>query len=142
MIKAVYDTNVVVAALLNPEGIPAFLLDLATQGRISLFLSPYLVMEYETVLRRAKFDFSPGRVTTILQAIQSHATLVTPRVTLQILSDSFDNHVLGCAVEAKADYLVTGNRRHFPFRVFQGIGIVSPRRFWEIYQESLEGDER
>ena len=49
MIKAVYDTNVIVAALINRDGLPALLLDLATQDRIQLFLSSFLLGEYEVI---------------------------------------------------------------------------------------------
>ncbi len=52
MIKAVYDTNVIAAALINPDGLPALLLDLATQNRVQLFLSSFLLRKYEAVLRR------------------------------------------------------------------------------------------
>jgi putative PIN family toxin of toxin-antitoxin system len=137
MIKAVYDSNVIVAALINPNGLPALLLDLATQNRIQLFLSNFLLREYEAVLRRPKFGFSPAKVRNVVRAIHAHATVVKPRETLQVLTDPSDNHILTCAVESRVDYLVTGNKRHFPFSVFRGVGIVSPRPFWEIYQASL-----
>jgi len=137
MIKAVYDTNVIVAALINPYGLPALLLDLATQDRIQLFLSSFLVREYEAVLRRPKFGFSPAKVRNVVRAIRAHATVVKPRETLQVLTDPSDNQILSCAVESRVDYLVTGNKRHFPFSDFRGVAIVSPRRFWEIYQASL-----
>lgn len=137
MIKAVYDTNVIVAALINPDGLPALLLDLATQDRIQLFLSSFLLREYEAVLQRPKFGFSPAKVRNVVRAIRAHATVVKPRETLQVLTDPSDNHILTCAVESRVDYLVTGNKRHFPFSVFRGVGIVSPRRLWQIYQASL-----
>ena len=137
MIKAVYDTNVIVAALINPDGLPALLLDLATQKRVQLFLSSFLLREYEAVLRRPKFGFSPAKVRNVVRAIRAHATAVKPRENLRVLTDPSDNHILSCAVEARAEYLITGNRRHFPFSDFRGVTIVSPRRFWEIYQVSL-----
>ncbi len=79
MIKAVYDTNVIVAALINPDGLPALLLDLATQNRVRLFLSSFLPGEYEEVLRRPKFGFSPAKVRNTVRAIRAHATVVKPR---------------------------------------------------------------
>ena len=140
MIKAVYDTNVIVAGLINPDGLPALLLDLATQSRIQLFVSPFLLGEYEAVLRRPKFGFSPEKIGNAVRVIRSQASAIKPREDLQVLTDPSDNHILSCAVESRVDYLVTGNKRHFPFSVFRGVGIVSPRRFWEIYQALLKGD--
>ncbi len=137
MIKAFYDTNVIVAALINPDGLPALLLDLATQNRVQLFLSSFLLVEYEEVLLRPKFGFLPAKVRNAVRAIRAHATVVNPRKSLQVLTDTSDNHILSCAVESHVDYLVTGNKRHFPFSVFRRVDIVSPRRFWEIYRASL-----
>lgn len=137
MTKAVYDTNVVVSALINPDGLPALLLDLTTQGRVQLFVSSFLLREYETVLLRPKFGFSPAKINGVVRAIRARATVVKPREIFQVLTDPADNHILSCAVESRVDYLVTGNTRHFPSSVFRGVGIVSPRRFWDIYQASL-----
>jgi putative PIN family toxin of toxin-antitoxin system len=57
VIRVVYDTNIIVSGLLNPEGIPSFLLDLAAQGYIRLFLSEKILKEYKEVLMRPKFRF-------------------------------------------------------------------------------------
>ncbi len=137
MIKAVYDTNVIVSGLLRPEGIPAFLLDLATQGHVKLWLSQDILKEYEEVLRRPKFDFSPRLVKGLLRKLRSKGKVVKPRTTVTVLKDSADNRFLECALSGKVHYLVTGNTRHFPFKTFRGIKIVTPQDFWEIYKESL-----
>lgn len=55
MLKVVFDTNIVVSALLNEVGLPALLLDLATNKKIDLFYSEALMTEYEKVLKRKKF---------------------------------------------------------------------------------------
>jgi len=47
----------------------------------------------------------------------------------QIQTDLPDNRVLECAIEAPADYLVTGNKRHFNFTEFEGVKIVDVREF-------------
>jgi uncharacterized protein len=49
--------------------------------------------------------------------------------------DEPDNRFLECAEDAKAHYLVTGNRKHFPFFEFQGTKIVSPAEFATILVE-------
>jgi uncharacterized protein len=56
------------------------------------------------------------------------AILVAPRKRLDVTRDPDDNKVLECTLEARADYVVTGNARDFPPR-FQDIRIISPRRF-------------
>jgi len=137
VIRAVYDTNVIVSGLLRPEGVPAFFLDLATQGHIRLFLSEDILKEYEEVLMRPKFGFSQRLVKRLLQNLRAKGKVVKPKTTVHVLKDPSDNVFLECALSGRARYLVTGNIRHFPFREFRGIKIVSPREFWEIYKESL-----
>ena len=73
MIKVVYNTNVIVAALIKPDGLPALLLDLAAQHRVQLFLSSFFLREYEAVLRRPKFGFTPAKVRIVVRAIRAHA---------------------------------------------------------------------
>jgi predicted nucleic acid-binding protein len=71
VIKAVYDTNVVVSGPLNAEGIPSLILDLATQGYIRLFLSEKIVKEYEEVVIRPRLGFSRKRVKRFLQKLRA-----------------------------------------------------------------------
>lgn len=137
MIRAVYDTNIIVSGLLNPEGIPAFLLDLATQEHIRLFLSEDILKEYKEVLLRPKFDFSPKLVKRLLQKLRSKGKVVKPKTTVKVLKDPADNKFLECAFSGRAENLVTGNTRHFSLKEFRGIKIVSPREFWEVYKRSL-----
>jgi len=59
------------------------------------------------------------------------AGFVLPRKRLNVTTDPDDNIFLECALEARADYVVTGNLRHFPPR-FQDIRIVGPRQFLTI----------
>jgi predicted nucleic acid-binding protein len=57
-------------------------------------------------------------------------TANTPTKRLKILkADEPDNRVLECAIKAKADFIITGNKRHFPFEEFKGSKIVTPREF-------------
>lgn len=137
MIKAVYDTNVIVSGLLNSEGIPAFLLDIATQREITLFISPEILQEYEGVLLRPKFGFSKGVVKRFLRLIKAKSKIVKPKSLEFTLKDPANNKFLECALAGKVDCLVTGNTRHFPSPTYKGIKVISPREFWAIYKESL-----
>ena len=130
MLKVVFDTNVIVSALLTEEGLPALLLDLATDKKIQLFYSPDLMTEYEEVLRRDKFGLPEEKIRKALDEIKQTSIEVIPTQILTILTrDPKDNRILEASQEAKADYLITGNKRHFPFTKFQKTWIVTPREF-------------
>ena len=137
MIKAVYETNVIVSALLTSEGIPAILLDLAMQQEVTLFLSEEILQEYEGVLSRPKFDFSAKLVRRFTRLLKTKSKVVKPKHLGFHLNDPGDDKFLACAVAGKVNYVVTGNTRHFPSPSYKGIQIMSPREFWDVYKESL-----
>lgn len=115
MIRVVLDTNVVVSALLTRGGAEAHALDLAAARKIQLYVSVAILTEYEEVLRRSKFNrVSPKVIDTALELIRRVALVVKTKGTLAVSSDESDNRFLECAEVADADYLVTGNKRHFP----------------------------
>jgi uncharacterized protein len=126
---AVYDTNVIVSAVLKPGSIPASLVALAMKGSVRLFLSPEILEEYREVLNRPKFCFDPDTVAIFLRELEHAAVMVSPAKRVTHALDEADNRFLECAEEARANYLVTGNRKHFPFPEFAGAKIVSPAEF-------------
>jgi predicted nucleic acid-binding protein len=63
------------------------------------------------------------------------ALLVVPRVRLSVARDTDDNMVIECALEATADFIVTGNTRDFPLS-FRGVRIVTPRDFLVVLGSS------
>ncbi len=136
MISAVLDTNVVVSGQLRKNGIPAQVSDLSLARRFRCFVSESLLSEYQAVLLRPRFGFSAKDVAELLQAFRRIVTVVSPRKRVTAALDPGDNHVLECALEARADYVVTGNIRHFPAQ-FQDIRIITPRQFLTIFASQL-----
>lgn len=128
MLRAVLDTNVVVSAHLRPEGQQALILGLAFGRKFRWFVSEALLEEYQGVLRRQRFGLNPKSVTQSIRLIRKTATLVVPKKRRSVTRDPEDNKVIECALEARTDYVVTGNIRHFPSR-FQDIRVVPPRQF-------------
>jgi len=133
--KAVYDTNIILSAALSPSGIPSSLLALAVDGTVQLYVSPVILDEYAEVLHRPKFELSEQVITGLMRRITEAAVLVHPTRTISASPDEADNRFLECAQEAGAGYVVTGNKRHFPFPAFAGIQIVSPAEFARILME-------
>lgn len=131
MLKAVLDTNVVLSAHLNLEGSSRVILDLVFSRFFRCFVSNPLLEEYEEVLKRPRFGRDAREIARSLRLMRNAAILVVPRKRLQVTRDPDDNKVLECALEARADYIVTGNIRDFPER-FQDIRIIPPRRFMTL----------
>jgi uncharacterized protein len=66
-----------------------------------------------------------------MRVIAKTFVLVKPRKELHVATDPEDNKVLECALEARADYIVTGNLRHFPPQ-YQDIRVIPARYFLTI----------
>lgn len=139
MIRVVLDTNIVVSALLQPLGPPAQVFVLAIGGAIQLCISGEIYAEYEEVLSRPRFQRPEEVVAGTLQAIRDKSLWVRPTEAICVCSDPDDDIFLECAQAARADYLVTGNLKHFPAS-WGGTRIVSPRDLLDLILS--EGQKR
>ncbi len=124
--SVVLDTNVLISAHLSPMGLEYRVYRYAIEGQLRLFVSPAILAEYEDVLRRPKFRFPRANITRSVAQIKQNSTLVVPGRKLAVSRDERDNRFLECAEAANAEFLVTGNRRHFP-EVWKTTRIVSAR---------------
>ncbi len=130
-LRLVLDTNVIVSAALREEGIPRIVLTIALAPPSRLYISQPILDEYADVLSRAEFDVPRGQRLRLLQLIKNRSFLVAPYRRLEVTIDPDDNIFIECADAARADYLITGNRRHFP-RFWKGTKVITPREFIEI----------
>ncbi len=128
--RAVADTNVVVSGLLW-SGHPRQLLDLARSGQIDLFTSPALLAELEDVLSRKKFrrrlDHAGVELEELVLGYAALARVIVPaEIRSVIAEDPDDDEVLACALAARADLIVSGDRHLLKLGDYQGIRIVRP----------------
>ena len=128
--RVVLDTNVVVSAHLNAEGYERHVLDLVLAGKLQIAVSAAILEEYEGVLRRPKFGIAPRQVGRALHLLRTAARMVRPHRRQEVARDPADNRFLECAEASKADYLVTGNKRHFP-RPWRQVQVVNARELIE-----------
>ena len=135
--RVTLDTNVLLSALLF-RGKPSKILKLVMERRVLLFLSPFILHEFEDNLAK-KFGFSAREAREARMLIEVLAQIVRPQKKIGLISrkDS-DNRILECAVEAKVKCLITGDKRDIlPLGSVEGIEILSPSRFVEKYFPSL-----
>jgi putative PIN family toxin of toxin-antitoxin system len=130
-LRLVLDTNIVVSAALKPEGLQRTVILLALTKPVRLYVSAPIVEEYRAVLSRPEFRIRKGRRQQLLQLIEKNARLVAAARQLQVTSDPSDNIFVECADAAGADYLVTGNVRHFP-RYWKRTKIITSREFLSL----------
>lgn len=128
MIRVVLDTNVLVSAVIKTSGAEAGALDVVTQHHSELCVSAPILAEYAEVLKRPRLRLDPARVLWVLEFIHHEGLVVVPSLRLTACSDEPDNRFLECADAAAADYLVTGNKRHFPDH-WKSTRVVNARDF-------------
>jgi len=138
MIRVVLDTNIVVSALLQPQGLPARIFLMALSGTTAqLCVSGAIYAEYEDVIRRAKFNRSEAVIEHALRAIRQNGLWVKPSEKVHGCSDPDDDIFLECAQAAHAQYLVTGNLKDFPEKWAEA-RIVTARQFLEAVADIRE----
>lgn len=129
MIRVVLDTNILVSALLQKQGLPAQTFVLTLSGsQAQLCVSGDIYAEYEEVIRRPKFKRSAGEIADTFRAIREMSFWVKPTQKVRACSDPDDDVFLECAQAARAHYLVTGNAKDFPEK-WADTQIVTARQF-------------
>jgi putative PIN family toxin of toxin-antitoxin system len=127
-LRLVVDTNVVISAALKADGFQRTTLLLALTKPARLYISPAILAEYRTVLFRPELDIPKALRLKLLQLIQNRSYVVDPAYRLEVCSDPDDNRFLEVADRAGADYLITGNQRHFP-AFWKKTKIITSREF-------------
>ena len=125
MIHAVIDTNILVSAFLSNGGNEADLLRAIRRGFLRPCLTDEVMEEYIEVLSRSKFSFVPSEVEDLLTFFRSSGKLVHRVENVAVSPDPTDTKFLQCAFAASADFLVTGNKRHFPASPYGPTYVVS-----------------
>ncbi len=135
MIRVVIDTNVLISALLQPQGLPAQVLLMSVAGRAArLCVSGEVYAEYEEVIRRPRFKRSESEIAETLRAIREIGIWVKPSHKVRACIDPDDDVILECAQAARAHYIVTGNVKDFPAKWADAL-IVTPHQFLDAIAE-------
>lgn len=129
--RLVVDTNVLVSGLLSPFGPPGIIVNLIGRGRVLACYDTRMCSEYVEVLRRPAFPFDEADVAALLSPLAAYGELIAPEPLQTRLPDPDDEPFIEVALAASVDYLVTGNVRHFPPDLRQGVRVASPREFLE-----------
>lgn len=131
--RCVFDTNVLISALLLPDSKPRHALDAALQkGRI--LLSFAVLAELYEVLSRKRFRpyVDEQDIRSFLAALTREAQWVDVKVDIQACRDPKDDKFLELAVSGQGTHIVTGDSDLLALNPFQGIEILPPHRFLQL----------
>lgn len=135
--RVVVDTNVLVSRYLSPLGKPAQVFAQWEGGAFELAVSEAILAEYERALNydkaRRRHGLTPEQVHEIVEGVRILAIVVEPRQALAVVAaDPDDNRFLECAVTARADYVVTGDRALLDVGAYAGVQMLSSSAFLAV----------
>jgi uncharacterized protein len=132
-VKVVFDTNILIAAFLT-EGLCSGLLIRARKHDFDLILSDDILREFKGVLTK-KIKISSSDISEIIDIINEAASEILHKINFaqRICRDPDDDMIIACAVEAGADYIVTGDQDLLTLKKFKNIIILSPRNFETLF---------
>ncbi len=135
MIKVLIDTNVYISAIAF-GGTSRQVINAVISGEIVNYISNEILDELTDVLKRPKFAYEKNVIRSIISEIEQISKLFNdyPEIDL-VKQDSKDNHVLSCALQAKVDYLVTGDRDLLTLNPHGNLKMLSPSEFLVVLQE-------
>ncbi len=139
--RVVFDTNIYISAFAIPGGNAEEAYLYAVRRRFELFASLSILTETANTLRR-KFAWSHEKVERLLTSISRVAGVLKTQPHIHILHDDSDNRILECAVQARADIIVTGDRHLLALQRFEGISIMKLSDFLTLVRQQEERTEQ
>jgi putative PIN family toxin of toxin-antitoxin system len=131
--RAVIDTNILIRALIKPQGTVGPVLTRLRDGDYTLLYAEPLLDELVAKLAlpriRDKYHLTEDDVETVLALILFRGEPVVPQRRITVCRDPKDNVVLEAAVAGDADYIVTGDKDLLVLHPFEGVPIVGPAEF-------------
>ncbi len=126
--KVVFDTNILVSALVFPGGRAEAALLRIIEEHDQLLLSKPILDEWLGVLAR-KFSRDAEELARAAVFLSDLAIFVKPRQRLRVVKDDPDNRVLECALAGRANAIVTGDSVLLKLREFRGARVISLREY-------------
>jgi putative PIN family toxin of toxin-antitoxin system len=136
VLRVVVDPNVLVSAVIAPDGTSAALIRAGFAGRYRIVACPALIDELAEVLTRPKLaryvsaEEAAAFVDAIFGAVEMHDD---PEIRQQVLRDPDDEYLVALANEASADLIVSGDHDLLDASVTPA--VVDPRELLERLQE-------
>ena len=133
--KAVFDTNVLIAAFLT-EGLCSGLLVRARKQAFNLVLCDDIIRELESILRK-KFKLTSTDISEISALVSEAASEILHKLgpVPNICRDPNDDMIIACAIDAASDYIVTGDEDLLILKRYKDIVIINPRNFEALFAD-------
>jgi putative PIN family toxin of toxin-antitoxin system len=130
----VFDTNILISALLSVGSKPDLCINLARNGEIESVTCTEILGEFHQKLIQ-KFHYPVVEAQGVIDEIVGFSRIVVIPNTLQVVeADPKDDMIVECGVVGKASHIITGDKKHLlPMRRYQNIDIVTATDFLTMF---------
>jgi putative PIN family toxin of toxin-antitoxin system len=139
--RAVVDTNILVRALIMPQGTVGPVLLRLRRGEYTLLYAQPLLEELIDVLNRPrirhKYSLTEDDIHTVVSLILLRGEAVAPEKRITACRDPRDDKFLEVAVTGKADVIVSGDQDLLVLNPFAGILILPPAGFLQMLDAEM-----
>jgi putative PIN family toxin of toxin-antitoxin system len=131
--RAVVDTNILIRALIKPQGTVGPILSRLRNGDYALVYSAPILDELIEKLAlpriRHKYRVEEAQIEALLALIALRGAFVTPARKVRVCRDAEDDMFIEAALAGAAKYVVTGDKDLLTLRTFETVRFVTPRTF-------------
>ncbi len=132
--RIVVDTNVMISGVFF-GGFPRKILNAIAENKLTACATAEIIDEYEEIIKeminRKQGHLHHQLLAPLVQALE----IVEPATTVTLCRDPDDNKFLGCAKDAKALYIVSGDKDLLVLEQFEDIEIITAKEFCELYMQ-------
>ena len=135
--RIVIDTNVLISAIFW-TGKPKQLLNHVRRQKITFVTSNQLLDELREILIRQDkpFHLSGNEADQVVEAMRGFAEIVEPHSQITVCHDQMDNRVIACAIDGKAEYIITGDLHLLGLRSYKSVKITGVSDFLNHFERS------
>lgn len=138
--KVVFDSNILIAALLFPGGRADAAVGNILDGTDGLLISRPIIQEVLAVFAK-KFSRDKEELCRVAVVLGELGTLVEPSRRLSVFRDEPDNRILECAVEGKAEGIVTGDKAMLAIGEYEGTRLMTLADYLAKSRRARKRDE-
>lgn len=130
--KIVIDTNVLISATFF-GGIPRDVINLVVRENVSAYMNEEILMEYNVTVSKVARKSKQHINQELFDRFMDKVEVVESVASVNVCRDPTDNKFIACAVDAKAIYVVSGDKDLLTVERYEEVEIVTAKEFYERY---------
>lgn len=143
MTRAVIGTNVLVSGVIAPHGAPRRILEAWHAGQFTLITSEAIIAEVTRVLHYPRiydrYNLTEDDVAAVVDSLRTEAEVVAGLYEVRRSTDPADDMFLACALEGRAEYVVSGDTHLLEIGFYHTVLVVTPRQFAAVLAAEKQG---